>query len=94
MAKRKTYTAKFKKRVALEALKEQLTLSQLAQKYQVHPSQIKKWKQILTQDSDVLFEHGNRKNRTPKNADAVQDNLLRIIGKLQVENDFLKKTLD
>ncbi len=93
MVKRKTYTTKFKKRVAIEALKEHLTISQIAQKHKVHPSQIKKWKQILTEESDVLFEHGNRKNRLQKSTDEIHDNLLRVIGKLQVENEFLKKTL-
>lgn len=93
MAKRKTYTTKFKKRIAIEALKEHLTISEIAQKHKVHPSQIKKWKQILTDESDVLFEHGNRKNTVQKSAEEVQDNLLRVIDKLQVENEFLKKTL-
>jgi len=93
MAKRRTYTTKFKKRVALEAIKEHLTLSQIAQKHKVHPSQIKKWKQILIEESDILFEHGNRKQAGQKSTEEIHDNLLRVIGKLQVENEFLKKTL-
>jgi len=93
MAKRKTYTTKFKKRVALEAVKEHLTITQISQKYKVHPSQIKSWKQILTDESEHLFEHGNRQSSGQKSAEKERDNLLRIIGKLQVENDFLKKTL-
>lgn len=93
MAKRRTYTTKFKKRVALEAIKEQSTVAQIAQKHKVHPSQIKKWKQILLEQSDCLFEHGNRKDSAQKSAEEEHDNLLRVIGKLQVENEFLKKTL-
>ena len=93
MANRKTYTTKFKKRIALEAVKEHLTIAQITQKYKVHPSQIKKWKQILLEHSDILFEHGNRKNTALKSAEKEHDNLLRVIGKLQVENEFLKKTL-
>ena len=94
MAKRKTYTTKFKKQVALEAIKEHLTIPQIAQKFKVHPSQIKVWKRILTEDSDSLFEHGNRQKNKRLDSEKEKDNLLRIIGKLQVENDFLKKTLE
>lgn len=94
MAQRKTYTTKFKKKVALEAVKEHLTIPQIAQKFKVHPSQIKSWKRILTEDSDSLFEHGNRQKGKSQDSEKAKDNLLRIIGKLQVENDFLKKTLE
>lgn len=93
MSKRRTHTAKFKKQVAIEAIKEELPLSRLAQKYKVHPSQIKDWKQTLINDSDCLFEHGNRKRTAQKSAEKEHDNLLRLIGKLQVENEYLKKTL-
>jgi len=93
MAKRKTYSTKFKKQVALEAIKEHLTIPQIAQKFKVHPSQIKSWKQILVEQSDALFKHGNGKKNKSIDGEKEKDNLLRIIGKLQVENDFLKKTL-
>jgi transposase len=93
MSKRKSYTTKFKKQVAIEAIKEHMTIPEIAQKFKVHPSQIKKWKQILQEQSDVLFEHGNSRQKALENSEKSQDNLLRIIGKLQVENDFLKKTL-
>ena len=93
MAKRNTHTAKFKKRVALEAIKEHLTVSELAQKHQVHPSQIKAWKRILTEESEPLFEHKNKQRAQTSIEDKERDELLRIIGKLQVENEFLKKTL-
>ncbi|PPK83926.1 transposase [Neolewinella xylanilytica] len=93
MSKRRSHSAKFKKRVALEAIREQLTVAELARKHQVHPSQIKAWKQVLTQDSDPLFEHKNSKPKSGSIADKDRDELLRIIGKLQVENEYLKKTL-
>lgn len=94
MAKRKTYSASFKKKVALAAVREQLTVAELAQKYQVHPSQIKAWKEVLTRDSDSLFEHGNRRSKSDAIEKKNTDELLRVIGKLQVENEFLKKTLN
>ncbi|MDW7693018.1 transposase [Flammeovirgaceae bacterium SG7u.111] len=94
MAKRKSYTTKFKKQVAIEAVKEHLTIPQIAQKFKVPPSQINKWKGVLLEQSDVLFEHGNSRHKVSKENEKAQDDLLRIIGKLQVENEFLKKTLD
>ena len=93
MSKRKTYSAKQKKKIALEAVKEQLTAAEIARKYQVHPSQVNAWKKVLLNDSEVLFEHGNKRSAASAYTDKERDNLLRIIGQLQVENDFLKKTL-
>lgn len=93
MSKRKTHSAKFKKRVALEAVKDQLTMAELSRKHQVHASQIKAWKRILTEDSDPLFEHKNKQRTKGSIEEKERDELLRIIGKLQVENEFLKKTL-
>lgn len=93
MSKRKVHTTKFKKRVALDAIKEQLTVSELARKHQVHPSQIKAWKKILIEESDHLFEHKNKRRSTSPTEQKDRDELLRIIGKMQVENEFLKKTL-
>ena len=96
MSKRKVHTTKFKKRVALDAIKEDLTVAELARKHQVHPSQIKAWKKILTDESDCLFEHKNKRRQQQQGSSIEnkdRDELLRIIGKMQVENEFLKKTL-
>ena len=94
MAQRKPHTTKFKKRVALDAIKDQLTVAELARKHQVHPSQIKAWKKILIEQSDGLFEHKNKRRSTSSIEDKDRDELLRIIGKMQVENEFLKKRSD
>jgi|AntRauTorckE5430_2_1112549.scaffolds.fasta_scaffold07866_3 transposase len=93
MAKRTVHSTKFKKRVALDAIKDQLTVAELARKHQVHPSQIKAWKKILTDESDCLFEHKNKRDSISSIEQKDRDELLRIIGKMQVENEFLKKTL-
>ena len=94
MSKRKVHTTKFKKRVALDAVKEQLTVAELARKHQVHPSQVKAWKKILTEESDELFTHKNKRRSASSIEQKDRDELLRVIGKLQVENEFLKKTLE
>ena len=57
MSKRRKFTSKFKTKVVLEALSERYTLSELAERHQVHPNQISKWKsQFLEQagDSDIV----------------------------------------
>ena len=54
--KRRTFSAAFKHKVAVEALTERYTLSELAQKYDLHPNQIVKWKQILQKEGQRLFE--------------------------------------
>lgn len=88
MAKRITYQANFKGRVALEALKEEKTLSTLAQEFKLHPAQITKWKTQAVQGISQLFEDGRKKSSPP---DVDIEALYAQIGKLQSQLEFLKK---
>jgi transposase len=88
MQKRRSYSADFKAKVALEALKEQHTLQQLAQKYEVHPNQISSWKQEFLQNSASVFTKGRRKEEAVDTAKLYEE-----IGRLKVEVDFLKKRM-
>ena len=81
-------TAAFKKKVALEALKEEKTLGQLASQYGVHPIQVSKWKKELINGAEGVFE--NKRGRRKKEAIGMED-LERKIGQLTIELDFLKK---
>jgi len=83
---RKYRTASFKAQVALEALRNDSTLAELAKKYDVHPNMITKWKADLMKQASDLFQ---RKNGTKKKAHTSY--LERKIGQLTIENDFLKK---
>ena len=86
---RKNYTARFKSKVALEAVKGQKTLSELASKYEVHPNQIGKWKQqLLDQISDIFVDKRRRKS---DDDEKLKEQLYQQIGQLKVENDWLKK---
>lgn len=53
---RRKFTAEFKAKVAMEALQEKLTLSELSKKYEVHPSLITKWKNQLKEQSTSVFK--------------------------------------
>lgn len=83
-------SAAFKKKVALEALREDKTLNEIASKYGVHPIQVSKWKKELIDRAESLFE--GKRGRRHEEAISRED-LERKIGQLSIELDFLKKTL-
>jgi len=88
---RRKFSAAFKSRVAIEALKERSTLSELAEKYELHPNQISQWKQEFVEKSEMIFEaKHSSKNKT---GEQDTDKLYTKIGRLEMENDFLKKNL-
>jgi transposase-like protein len=85
----KNHSARFKAKVALEAVKGAKTLSELASKYEVHPNQIRQWKkQLLDQISDIFVDKRKRKSNDDEK---LKEQLYQQIGKLKVENDWLKK---
>jgi transposase len=88
---RRKFKAEFKSKVAIEALKERSTLAELAEKYELHPNQISIWKQEFIEKSAMIFEMKN----SPKDKTRDQDpeKLYSKIGRLEMENDFLKKNL-
>lgn len=87
---RRNFSASFKAKVAIEALKEQSTLSELAAKYDLHPNQITDWKKQLLSGSADVFESG-KKGGSPPNEDKEKEVLYKTVGQLKVENDWLKK---
>ncbi len=89
--KRRKFTSKFKTKVAFEAIKESQSLSELAMKYELAPTQISKWKKELLVGAEVVFDSGQASSKSE--AETERDRLLKVIGELKVENDFLKKSL-
>jgi transposase len=91
MATRRKFTSAFKTKVVLAALKEQSTMAELAQKFQVHPNQISQWKREFLDKSETVFEKESKSKKS--DAEEREEQLLKIIGQQKVELDFLKKAL-
>ena len=89
MVKRKQYDSQFKAKVALEAVKNQQTIAQIASEYGIHPNQVGQWKKQLLEALPKVFI--NRKTETEKANEKLIDELYRQIGQLKVELDWLKK---
>jgi len=88
---RKRHGDGFKARVALEAVKEQKTLAELASQFGVHPTQIGQWKQRLLAGAAELFGEGRPKRG--QDDQALQAELFQQIGRLQMELEWLKKKI-
>lgn len=90
MGMRKRYDKEFKAKVALEALKGEKTLQELAITYSVHPNMIALWKKQVLEHASMLFEKEG-KDKVSEEAERQRDQLYTQIGQLQVENDYLKR---
>jgi transposase-like protein len=86
---RKRYSAEFKARVALEALKGLKTVNELASTYGVHPTQIAHWKHRLQKEMPEIFSVHRAKREHDE--EALQARLYQQIGQLKMELDWLKK---
>lgn len=88
---RKQFTREFKANVALAAIKGDKTIAELCSEYGVHASQINAWKKTVKEGIGELFS--GRGNKCGQNQEAEIEGLYKNIGKLQVENEWLKKKL-
>jgi transposase len=86
---RRKIDAGLKAQIALEALREQATVADLAQRYQVHPNQIYAWKKQLLDQAARAFESGNGEGAAEHEREI--ERLHAKIGQLTVERDFLAR---
>ena len=87
--KRKSFPPEFKAKVAIEALKGDRTVNEIAAEFEVHPTQVNNWKkQLLSSSSDVF---GTRRQQQSEDFEVERDKLYSQIGRLKVEVDWLKK---
>ena len=86
---RRKHTSKFKFKVVLEALSERFTIQELGRKYDIHPAQITNWKSQFLKNGEEVFSKKAKDAKTE--TEEKEEQLLKTIGQLKVENDFLKK---
>ena len=84
---KKSYDSKFKSRVAMEALRVESTVAEIAGKYQVHPNQVQQWKKKLMEGASEIFQS---KAEWKESKLYTEDDLLKKIERLEIENDFLR----
>jgi len=88
---RRKHSPSFKAKVALEALKGEATIAELANRFEVHPGQIRKWRNSLAEGAAGIF--GDDQAQKKKDDAALVAQLYQQIGKLKVERDFLENVL-
>lgn len=86
---RKQYSPKFKARVAVEAIRGEKTMNQLASQFRVHPVQIAHWRKTALEQLEEIFVDGRKKR--VRDADPDRDALYEEIGRLKMELDWIKK---
>jgi transposase-like protein len=88
---RRKHNPSFKAKVALEALKGEASIAEIASRYEVHPNLVTKWKKALQEEAATIFgEDHARKKKQDENLVA---QLYQQIGQLKVEKDFLEDVL-
>jgi putative transposase len=88
--KRRNFSQEFKFKVALEALKGQATINEIAGRYQVHPNQVRNWKKKLTENGAAVFER-KQNQQNQKDLEEKEAELYEQIGRLKMELEWLKK---
>ena len=91
MTKRRRFTADFKARVALEALRGDKTIQEISAKHKVHPNQVSTWKRQAVDGLDEVFSNGV--DRARRDHESEIKDLHAKIGELTVVNDFLSRGL-
>lgn len=87
--KRKNFSSQFKAKVALEAIRGVKTVTEIAQEFGVHPTQVGQWKKELQEHAGAIFD--TKRGPTPADPSASSERLYSEIGRLKMELDWLKK---
>ena len=87
---RRKFSAEFKAKAVLKAIKNEKTLAELSHQYEINAVTISKWKSEFLDNMAIIFENGKKKKSQQESPDL--EVLYAQIGQLKVENDFLKKS--
>jgi len=90
---KRKFSAEFKTKVVLEALKEHTTIEELSRKYELHPNQISHWKKEFLAKASSVFGSAEKIDPGTKQKEEIIEKLYQEIGKQKIEIDWLKKKL-
>ncbi len=90
--KRRSFTADVKAKIALEAMKGEKTINEIAQLYEVHPNQVSQWKGEMLANAASAFDKGKRATDQAERSERKQEKLYKKIGELSMDVEFLKKS--
>lgn len=88
-AQRKVFSADFKAKVALEAVRGRKTINEIATEFSVHPNQISQWKKQVLDEVQMVFS--TKRDDAKRDEEVLRNTLYQQIGQLKVELDWLKK---
>lgn len=88
---RRSFSAEFKGKVALAAIKGDLTMSEICSQFEVQPAMVNRWRKELVENANELF--ADKRKKENKEYEDSKEDLYKQIGKLQVQVDFLRKKL-
>jgi len=89
-----TYTAKFKADRVIEVLSGEETLGAIASRHNIHPNMLRNWKKEFLEKAPGLFDEASRKRdaaAAEREVETERDELLKTVGQLTIERDWLKK---
>jgi len=89
--KRRTFSADFKAKVVIEAIKEIKTISELSQAYHIHPNLISVWKNEFVANAGKVFEAGKNEAEEVQKLQKENDELIHQVGRLTMDINWLKK---
>ncbi|WP_028973424.1 transposase [Spirochaeta cellobiosiphila] len=93
MGRRKKYDNAFKLKVALEAIKEEITVSEIASNYEIHPQQVRQWKREFLVNAESVFQKDNVDKKKVEELETEKEDLQNLIGQQTIQINFLKKNL-
>jgi len=90
---RRKFSADFKAKIAIEAIKERYSLEELSRKHEIHPSLVAKWKREFLANASLAFSSNDDASQSKQEQEKIMDKLYSQIGQQKVEIDWLKKKL-